>query len=125
MAEAIPGSTLIKNSQCQEYVSVIQPPATGPTVGASTAKTPASMVATPWRRTGNSRKTAENTAGISVPPKNPCATRQATSVAKPSLPAQPAEATVNNDTADTNNRRMPNSRVKNPVNGMAMTSAIK
>ena len=67
----MPGRTLIRNSQCQEKVAVIQPPAIGPAVGAETAMTPAIVVASAWRRSGNSRKTAANTAGISVPPEKP------------------------------------------------------
>src|ERR1700733_11430981 len=63
-----PGATLIRNSQCQDQVSVIQPPTTGPTVGASTATTPASVVAAGCGRSGNSRNNAENTAGINAPP---------------------------------------------------------
>ncbi len=70
-AARIPGKTLIRNSQCQDQVSVIQPPTTGPTVGASTAMMPAIVVAIGCSRTGNSRKTAEKTAGISVPPAKP------------------------------------------------------
>ena len=68
---------------------MIQPPTTGPTVGASTAMMPAIVVAIGCRRIGNSRKTAENTAGISVPPAKPCSTRKPTSVAKLPLNAQP------------------------------------
>ncbi len=104
---------------------VIQPPAIGPVVGASTASTPASVVASPCRRTGKSRKTAANTAGISVPPENPCSTRQAMRVAKLSLPAQPIEAKVKVPTAATNSQRMPRSRVRRPVSGIAITSAIR
>src|SRR5882757_1184260 len=70
-AAMTPGATLIRNSQCQDQVSVIQPPTTGPTVGASTAIMPAIVVAIGCKRTGNSRKTAENTAGISAPPAKP------------------------------------------------------
>ena len=55
---------------------MIQPPTTGPTVGASTATTPPIVVATACSRAGNSRNTAENTAGISTPPENPCTTRK-------------------------------------------------
>ena len=40
-----PGATLIRNSQCHDQVSVIQPPTTGPIVGASTAMTPPIVVA--------------------------------------------------------------------------------
>ena len=56
---------------------MIHPPAMGPTVGASTARTPAKVVAMPWRRSGKSRKTAANTAGMSVPPEKPWTIRQA------------------------------------------------
>ena len=73
---------------------MIQPPTIGPTVGASTASTPASVVADPCRAAGNSRNTAEKTAGISVPPENPCTTRQAIRTAKLPLAAQPREARV-------------------------------
>ncbi len=76
-AATSPGATLIRNSQCQDQVSVIQPPTTGPTVGASTAMMPAIVVAIGCSRSGNSRNTAENTAGISVPPANPWSTRKA------------------------------------------------
>ena len=50
---------------------------------------PAIVVAIGCRRIGNSRKTAEKTAGISVPPAKPCSKRKLTSVAKLPLNAQP------------------------------------
>jgi hypothetical protein len=50
-----------------------------PTVGARTARTPAIVVASGWSRTGKSRKTAENTTGMSVPPEKPCTMRHAIS----------------------------------------------
>ena len=121
----MPGSTLIRNSQCQEYVSVIQPPTTGPTVGASTASTPAIVVASGWSRSGNSRKTAEKTAGISVPPEKPCTTRHAINDAKLPLIAQAIDASVKTETATTNSHRIVSTRVRNPVSGIAMISAIR
>src|SRR6266478_4582706 len=54
-----PGMTLIRNSQCQEYICVIQPPTTGPTVGASTAMIPAIVVAMPCVRGRNKINTAD------------------------------------------------------------------
>ena len=104
---------------------MIQPPTTGPSVGASTATTPASVVATPCRRSGKSRNTAENTAGISVPPAKPWSTRQATRAPKPEAPAQPAEASVNTPTAATNSQRIVMTRVRKPVSGIAITSAMR
>src|SRR5580700_9050351 len=94
-AASKPGATLIRNSQCQDHVSVIQPPTMGPTVGASTATIPANVVASGCRRSGNNRNTAEKTAGISAPPAKPCSTRNEISVEKLSDNAQPIEAIVN------------------------------
>ena len=121
----MPGRTLTRNSQCQDQVWVIQPPTSGPTVGASTAMTPASVVATPCWRKGNSRKTAENTDGISTPPAKPCTTRATISVSKPPLAAQAAEATVNRQSAPTNSQRRLSTRVSRPVSGIAITSAMR
>jgi len=94
-------------------------------VGASTAMMPASVVATGCRRTGNSRNTAENTAGISVPPANPCSTRKLTSVEKSPDHAQPIEARVKRLIAITNSQRKVSTRVNRPVSGMAVISAIR
>src|SRR6202453_3680047 len=120
-----PGRTLIKNSQCQEYTSVIQPPITGPTVGASTAIIPAIVVAMPCVRGWNKINTAANTVGIRVPPANPCTTRNETSIAKLSLAAHPIDAKVKNAMAAVNSQRIERIRVSQPVRGMAMISAIK
>ena len=104
---------------------MIHPPTIGPVVGASTASTPAMVVAIPCRRTGKSRNTAENTAGINVPPANPCTTRAVMSVAKLPLAAQAIDAMVKTTTAVTNSHRMVSVRVRKPVSGIAMTSAIR
>ena len=103
---------------------MIQPPTTGPTVGASTAMMPASVVAIGCSRVGNSRNTAENTAGISVPPAKPCNTRSRPG-RKPPLNAQPSEARVKRLTAPANSHRSVSTRVSQPVSGMAMISAIR
>ena len=94
-------------------------------VGASTARTPAMVVASPWRRGGKSRKTAENTAGMSDPPEKPWMTRQKIRLAKPVLAAHPAEASVKIRIAVMNSIRMPSNRVRKPVSGMAMISAMR
>src|SRR5580692_23640 len=120
-----PGMTLIRNSQCQEYICVIQPPTTGPTVGASTAMIPAIVVAMPCVRGGNKMNTAANTAGISVPPENPCTTRNETSVANDPLAAQPIDASVKSAIAAVKSQRIESMCVSQPVRGMAMISAIK
>ena len=104
---------------------MIQPPTIGPTVGARTAKTPAIIVASGWSRNGNSRKIAEKTAGIKVPPENPCNTRNAIRDEKLSLAAQAIDASVNRETANTNSHRIVSTRAKSPVSGIEMISAIK
>src|SRR5258708_25245741 len=120
-----PGMTLIRNSQCQEYICVIQPPTTGPTVGASTAMIPAIVVAMPCVRGRHKMNTAANTVGINVPPANPCTTRNQTSIAKLSLAAQPIDARVKTAIAALNSQRLESIRVSQPHSGMAMTSAIQ
>ena len=124
-AAKMPGRMFTPNSQCHEKVCVSQPPASGPTVGASTAATPATIVAMSCARGGNSRNTAENTVGINVPPAKPWTIRQAISPEKPWLSAQPAEAKVNSETALTNSQRMPSCTTRNPVSGMATISAVE
>jgi hypothetical protein len=69
--------------------------------------------------------TAENTAGISTPPENPCTTRNTSSVAKSALKAQPIDASVKRLTAVTNSQRRLSVRVNRPVRGIAITSAIR
>ena len=120
-----PGTTLIRNNHGHDQVSVIKPPTTGPIVGARTATAPPIVVAAACRRDGNSRKTAENTAGIRTPPENPCTTRNANNVAKSSLEAQPIEATVKRPTPPATSHRRLRTRVNSPVKGIAITSAIK
>ena len=50
---------------------MIQPPATGPAVGARTARTPAIVVAKPLRRTGKEQEDGGEHGGISIPPEKP------------------------------------------------------
>src|SRR5689334_4296017 len=101
----MPGITLIRNSHGQDQLAVIQPPTTGPMVGASTATTPPIVVATAWRRDENSRNTPEKTEGISTPPENPCTTRKASSTAKLPLKAQPMDDRVKTMMPATNRKR--------------------
>ena len=60
-----------------------------------------------------------------MPPENPCTMRHAISDEKLPLMAQAIEANVNTETATTNSHRIVSSRVRNPVSGIAMISAIK
>ena len=52
MVTMMPGTMLMKNSQCQENASVRIPPTVGPMVGASVATSPMSGVITIMRERG-------------------------------------------------------------------------
>jgi len=77
------------------------------------------------RKRSLSRRDLLKAIGISVPPAKPCKTRQAINEAKLSLPAQPTEAKVKSVMAITNSPRIERARIKKPVSGIAITSAIK
>src|SRR4029077_9768346 len=66
----------MKNSQCHDQVSVIQPPTTGPKVGAKEARPPTTDAA--MTRCLPSKKTSAvvKTMGIIEPPKNPWSARK-------------------------------------------------
>ncbi len=98
---------------------MIQPPSIGPSVGASTARTPASVVAAVWPGPGKRRKTAAKTAGIITPPAKPCTIRQAINASKLPLAPHPAEASVNTASEPANISRSERTRVRKPVSGMA------
>src|SRR6266849_3378026 len=72
----MPGTMLMKNSQCQDMASVMKPPTVGPMVGASVATRP--MIGpTMWNfERGNTVKADANTVGIMPAPKNPWIARQ-------------------------------------------------
>src|SRR5437868_3347122 len=78
-----------------------------------------------FERGGKRRNTAEKTSGMSTPPAKPWTMREATRVTKSTLAAQAIEASVKTPVARTNSPRMVSARVKYPVSGMAMTSAMR
>ena len=104
---------------------MIQPPTSGPTVRASTARHAGERCRDRLLARGKSRNTAENTDGMSTPPAKPCTTRQVTSAAKAVLAAQPSDAALNSEIAATKRPRIESTRVSRPVSGMAITSAIR
>src|SRR5262249_27499262 len=123
-ATTIPAGTLIRNSQCHEYRSVIKPPTVGPSVGASIAITPAIIVArTRWRPSTNIRNTVENTSGIRNPPKNPWTTRAATSHQNALAAAHTALDAAKPRTHTAKAPRVDKARVIQPVSGIATISA--
>ena len=66
-----------------------------------------------------------NTAGISMPPQKPCATRTIKSGSSVVHSAQPRLASVKPSVAATNIQRSDSARVSQPVSGIAITSAIR
>src|SRR6516162_5167153 len=124
-ATTIPGGTLIRNSQCQEKRSVINPPTLGPRVGASIARSPAHNIARSRAGHWNIKKTAENTSGNSAPPEKPCTTRAAISNQKPEEAAQATLAAVKPQTQAKKAPRVDSSLVSQPVSGIATISAIR
>ena len=102
----------------------MKPPTVGPRVGASIAMIPASIVArTRAGPVSNIRNPAEKVSGIRKPPKNPCTTRAAISQPKPSETAQAALAAVKPRTQIVKAPRVDNTRVAQPVSGIATISA--
>src|SRR5258706_1981554 len=75
IAIALPGTRLMKNSQRQLKLSVIQPPTVGPSVGASVAVTPSTAGTMARRLPVNSANPVAKTVGTIAPPTNPCTAR--------------------------------------------------
>src|ERR1700751_622399 len=103
----------------------MKPPALGPRVGASIAKMPATSVALVRAGHSNIRNTPEKTSGISAPPQNPCTTRAGISVQKLVDAPQARLAAVKPLTQTQKAPRVDNTRVNQPVSGMATISAIR
>src|SRR3974390_3924258 len=101
------------------------PPTTGPTVGARTANTPGMVAQSGCNRAGKSKKTAEKTTGINTPPENPWTILKVIKDGKFSLAAQAIDASVNTKTAMVNSHLIVSARIRNPVSGIEMISAIK
>src|SRR5262249_5575411 len=124
-ATTSPGGTLIRNSQCQEKRSVINPPTLGPRVGASIARSPAHNIARSRAGHRNIKKTAEKTSGISAPPQNPCTTRDDSRDQKLEEAAQVRLAAVKPQMEAKKAPRVDSNRVSQPVSGIATISAIR
>src|SRR5258708_34385511 len=77
IAIAAPGNTLMKNSQRQLMVSVIQPPTVGPSVGASVDTTPRTAGIIARLLPVKSAKPVAKTVGTIAPPTKPCSARNA------------------------------------------------
>ena len=70
------GITLMKKIQCQDQVSVSQPPIVGPIAGANVAVKPNMASPTGWRAGGSLPRMIVSAVGISTPPVNPWPTRK-------------------------------------------------
>ena len=63
--------------------------------------------------------------GAVIRPENPCNTRKVMSDKKLALAAQAIDASVKAETATTKSHRIVSKRVRNPVSGIEMISAIR
>ena len=107
-----PGSRLIRNSQCHELCSVIQPPSEGPMVGAMVATSPISTEMLLRHSRGNIMKLAANVTGIIAPPMKPWMARNTimdsmspASAHSSELSAKPADEIVNSTRVDISRAR--------------------
>src|SRR6266404_7634271 len=121
----IPGTMLMKNSQCQDMASVMKPPTVGPMVGASVATRP--MIGpTMWSfDRGKTVKADANTVGIMPAPRNPWIARQRIICSIVEANPHRKLARVKPEAEMANSNRVPSARDMNPDNGIAITSAIR
>src|ERR1700730_12664976 len=121
----MPGTMLMKNSQCQDMASVMKPPTVGPMVGASVATRPMIGPTMCNFDRGKTVKADANTVGIMPAPRNPWIARQriicSIDVANPHRKL----AIVKPDAEIANSNRVPSARDRNPNSGIAITSAIR
>src|SRR3981189_3639742 len=120
-----PGMMLMKNSQCHDSASVMNPPTVGPTVGASVATRP--MIGpTIWNfERGNTVQADANPVGIMPAPRNPWIGRQRIICSIDEANPHRKLAMVKPAAEIANSNRVPSARDRNPDNGIAITSAIK
>ncbi|MNL06541.1 hypothetical protein D3C87_1271800 [compost metagenome] len=106
-------------------MSVIQPPITGPRVGANEATAPMVAAAITRCLPVKNTKAVVNTSGIIEPPRNPCRARKAIMLWM--FQATPHSRLVRvKPTADAqNSQRVENTRDSQPDRGITMISAIR
>src|SRR5215472_19058308 len=75
VSDSSPTGRLIRKHQCQEYVSVSQPPSTGPAAGALTTVMPYSANASARFSGGNVSAKIDCSVGARPPPPTPCSAR--------------------------------------------------
>ncbi|MNR34107.1 hypothetical protein D3C85_1518470 [compost metagenome] len=121
----MPGTRLMKNSQCHEKWSVIQPPTVGPSVGASEASAP--TVAAAITRCGplKNAKAVVNTIGIIEPPRKPCSARNAIMLWMSHAMPHSRLVTVKPAAEAANSQRVDITRESQPDSGMTIISAIR
>src|ERR1700676_1448167 len=125
MVMPIPGTTLMKNSQCHDIQSVMMPPTVGPMVGASVA-TRRMIGPTIWNSGRATAVEAEaNPVGIMPAPRKPWIARDRIICSMVEAKPHRKLAMVKPAAEIANNSRVPNARDRKPDNGMPMTSAIR
>ena len=95
----MPIGTLIRKIQCQEAMSISQPPRIGPKIGPSSIGTPRIAITRPSRSGPAARVRIVMPSGISIPPPRPWRTRKATSISRLVAVEQSADPAVNSTIA--------------------------
>jgi len=99
MSATMPIGRLIRKIQCQEAMSISQPPRIGPKIGPSSIGMPSTAITRPTRSGPAARVRIVMPSGISMPPPRPWRTRKATSISIEFAREQSTEPRVNRRTA--------------------------
>src|SRR3984893_8921041 len=121
----MPGTMLMKNSQCQDMASVMKPPTVGPMVGASVATRPMIGPTMCNFDRGKTVKADAKTVGIMPAPRNPWIARHRIICSIVEANPHRKLAMVKPEAEIANSNRVPNARDRDPDVGIAITSAIR
>ncbi|MNM85485.1 hypothetical protein D3C81_976050 [compost metagenome] len=104
---------------------MIQPPITGPKVGANDATAPMVAAAITRCLPVKKKNAVVNTSGIIEPPRKPCSARKAIMLWMFQAMPQSRLARVKPTAEAQNNQRVENTRDSQPDSGITMISAIR
>src|SRR5919198_302942 len=118
-----PTGTLMKKIHGQEKLSVIQPPSTGPTTGATRIVSAKVASATPAFSRGYVERSSVCESGIIGPATAPCTMRKKTSIGMEMARPQRSEARTKSAVVARKSRTCPKRSVSQPVSGTEMAFA--
>src|SRR5258708_17645528 len=120
-----PVGRLMKKIQGQENWSMIQPPSTGPKIGASSTVMAHNASANTRFSGGKERNRMACESGTMGPEHRPCIARHRTSISRLLAMPHSNEVSVNSSTDQTNRRASPKRCESQPVNGTAIAAATE